>query len=93
MAKQALMVTTEHKGVFFGYGEAQESKTIELDNARMCVYWNEATKGVVGLAAIGPQLGCRITPAAPKIYLNGVTAIMVCSEIATKQWEKEPWQK
>ena len=91
MAKQALVVTTEYKGVFFGYGEAQEGKTIELDNARMCVYWNEATKGVVGLAAIGPQVGCRITPAAPKIMLEGVTAKMTCSEVAVKQWEKELW--
>lgn len=93
MAKQALVVTTEHRGVFFGYGELTEGKTAELDNARMCVFWSESTKGVVGLAAQGPQVGSRITPAAPHIVLEGVTAKMQCSEQAIKQWEKDLWQK
>ena len=93
MTVQALVVTTEHKGVFFGYGELREGKVIELDKARMCVYWSEQTKGVVGLASHGPQVGSRITPAAPHIILEDVTAKIVCSEAAAKQWENDLWQK
>lgn len=36
--KIALVVTTEHKGVFFGYGVPTTEKTIRIEQARMCVY-------------------------------------------------------
>lgn len=35
----ALLVTTAHKGVFFGYGQPTNEKTIRLTKARMAVYW------------------------------------------------------
>ena len=86
-----LVVTTAHKGVFFGYGTPTEKKTIRLVNARMCVSWSSDVKGVVGLAANGPSKGCRVGPAAPAITLGDVTAIMECSEKATAAWNSEPW--
>ena len=89
--KQALVVTTEHRGVFFGYGEITTGKTIKLTEARMCVYWSPDVKGVVGLAANGPTEGCRIGPAAPAITLQGVTSIMEVSTAAEAQWQKQPW--
>lgn len=89
---QALMVTTEHRGVFFGYGEPTTEKTIRLERARMCIYWPTENKGVLGLAAMGPVKGSKIGPAVPAITLQGVTAITEVGEEAVKRWESQPWQ-
>lgn len=86
-----LLVTTAHRGVFFGYGQATEEKIIRLERARMAVYWSADVKGVIGLAQIGPTARCRIGPPAPKIILQDVTAVMEVSEAAAKAWESEPW--
>lgn len=86
-----LIVTTEAKGVFFGYGQVTTSKTIRLTKARMCVYWSADVRGVVGLAATGPTTGCRVTFEAPAITLQGVTAIMEVSPEAEEQWLSAPW--
>ena len=88
------VVTTEHRGVFFGtlasYDE--EAKRAVLTDAQMCVYWSTDVHGVVGLAANGPTKSCRITPAAPKMTLEGVTAIIEATEGAAKQWRERPWE-
>lgn len=89
--KIPLIVTTEHKGVFFGYGIPTENKTIRLENCRMAVYWSTDVKGVVGLAANGPTTGCRIGPAAPALTLQDVTSVMEVSKKAAEQWEAAPW--
>lgn len=86
-----LLVTTEHKGVFFGYGTPTDETTIRLTNARMCVYWSTDVKGVVGLAAKGPTRTCKVGPAAPAITLQAVTAIMEVSPEAEAKWKEEPW--
>ena len=90
--KQALVITTAHKGVFFGYGIASDAKTIRLDQCRMCIYWSSETKGVVGLAADGPQKGSRVSPAAPAMTIQDVTSCMEASEAAVIAWEKGIWQ-
>lgn len=59
-AQVPLVVTTVHKGVFFGYGTPTDEKTIKIDRARMCVYWPSETHGVLGLAAQGPKNGSKI---------------------------------
>ncbi len=89
---KALIVTTAHKGVFFGYGEPSEEKTIRLERVRMCIYWPKDNHGVLGLAADGPKQGARIGPAAPVMVLQDVTSVIEVSPQAAKQWEKEPWQ-
>ena len=86
-----LVVTTAHKGVFFGYGTPTTQKTIRLTNARMCVYWSVDVKSVVGLAATGPSKTCRIGPAAPAMTLYDVTSAMECSPTAAEKWETSPW--
>ena len=91
MEKKALVVTTAHRGVFFGYGEQSDQPTIRLEKARMCVSWPEENKGVVGLAFDGPVKGSRIGPAAPSIILRDVTAVMECTPAAIKRWESAPW--
>ena len=88
---QPLVVTTAHRGVFFGYGEPTTESTIRLERARMCVYWPESNHGVLGLVADGPKKGAKVGPAAPALTLRDVTAVMEVSEAAVKAWEKEPW--
>ena len=93
MSKKAipLVVTTEHKGVFFGYGEPTTEKIIRLEKVRMCVYWAADVKSVLGLAATGPSKSCKIGPAVPAVTLQGVTSIMEASKEATEKWEGGPW--
>ena len=91
MKRIALLVTTAHKGVFFGYGKRTDAATIELSDARMCVYWTSDCKGVLGLAANGPTKSCRIGPKVPVLTLRDVSAVIEVSEVAALAWEKEPW--
>ena len=86
-----LVVTTAHRGVFFGYGEPTNQSTIILTGARMCVYWPQSVQGVMGLASSGPLSGSRVSPAIPKITLQDVTSVMEVTSRAVKQWEKGPW--
>lgn len=93
-AKRPVVVTTEHRGVFFGDldGEDAESKVITLTGAQMCVYWTTDVQGVVGLAVTGPSKGSRVTPAAPKITLQGVTSVMDATKEAAEAWRARPWR-
>ena len=91
MKQTALLVTTTHKGVFFGYGEPTTEATIKLERARMCVYWSSECHGVLGLAAKGPTKNCKVGPAVPAITLRDVTSVTEVSEAAVQAWEREPW--
>lgn len=94
MDKKPVVVTTEFRGVFFGYVE-DDSKLpteITLSNARMCVYWSDETKGLMGLAATGPKEGCRITQAVPKFTAYKVTAVIESSPEAAEAWELGVWK-
>ncbi len=87
----AVVVTTAHRGVFFGYGMPTDADTIRLERARMCVYWSADMRGVLGLAAQGPSDTCRIGPAVPVLILRAVMAVLVCSDEAVARWEAGPW--
>ena len=92
--KRAVVVTTEKRGVFFGYVE-DDSKSpaqITLSQTRMCVYWAAETKGVLGLAATGPLGDCRITHAIPSMTAYQITAILDCSPEAVQKWEEGIWK-
>jgi len=92
MKEQAVLVTTVHKGVFFGYASAGvKAKTITLTNARNCVYWSADVKGFLGLAANGPITSCRIGPKVPELTLTDVTSVSKVTPEATEKWEKNPW--
>lgn len=94
MDKKPVVITTEHRGVFFGY-VADDSKLpneIALEQARMCVYWSCDVKGVLGLAATGPSKSCKITHSIPKLTVYKVTAVLSCSPQATEQWEQGTWK-
>jgi hypothetical protein len=91
--KRFVVVTTDkdRRGVFGGTLLSEKGDIVELENAKMAVYWSSNVKGVLGLASTGPLSGCRITPSIPKIKLNGVTAVMDCTEEAVENWGKDIW--
>lgn len=88
-----VIVTTEHRGVFFGYmGEELPTKEkITIKQARNCLYWDVSVKGFIGLATTGPNEKCRIGPAAPSLTLFDVTAVVECTQQAADMWEAAPW--
>lgn len=94
--KKGIVVTTEIKGVFFGYVEDGDLPSslpaeITLSQARMCVYWHSDVRGVLGLAATGPTESCRISRAVPEIKIYRVTAVITCTPEAIENWEKGLW--
>ena len=92
MTEKAILVTTEHRGVFFGYVDNDTDthlKTITLKRARNCVYWR-GVKGFLALAESGPTNNCRVGPAA-NITLHDITCVAECTDQAIKAWEKAPW--
>lgn len=92
--ERAVVVCTDEnkRGVFFGYTETSvEAGKITLKRARMAVYWSKETRGVLGLAAGGPQAGSRVTHAVPSIELDGVTCLIDCDPAAVEAWEKGIW--
>jgi len=91
-AEQAVMVTTEFRGVFFGYmSEPPVNGSVTIKRARNCVYWSQDVKGFMGLAATGPAKDCKIGPAVPSLTLNKVTAVVEVTNMAAKNWESAPW--
>lgn len=87
-----VIVTTEHRGVFFGYLTGEPSKEkITLERARNCLYWSSDVRGFVGLAEKGPSKDCRVGPAAPKITLFDITSVIECTPEAVERWESAPW--
>ena len=90
-AERAVLVTTEHRGVFFGYARDVDGATITLRAARNCVYWSADVKGFLGLAATGPSSSCRVGPPAD-ITLRAITCVALCTDAAVRAWEAQPWK-
>lgn len=88
--ERPVILTTAHRGVFFGYATDTSGETIKLRAGRNCVYWSADCKGFMGLAATGPTKSCRVGPAAD-IELRNVTAVLSVSAEAVKAWEAAPW--
>lgn len=89
--ERAVIVTTAHKGVFFGYATDTEGESIKLLRARLAVYWTADLRGFMGLASAGPKSGCRIGHAVPEIEVRAITAVIECTPEAVTQWEKGIW--
>lgn len=86
----AVLVTTAHRGVFFGYATKVDGETIKLKRARLCVYWSSELHGFMGLASNGPSSSCKIGPAAD-IELRNITAVATVTPEAVAKWESAPW--
>lgn len=94
MTKKPVLVTTEFRGVFFGYVEDDSKlpEKITLSNARNCVYWESAVHGVFGLASTGPTGGCKIGPRLPSFTAWKVTSVTECTPEAAEKWESGQWK-
>lgn len=88
--ERAVIVTTVHRGVFFGYATDTSGETINLRACRNVLYWPREQKGFVGLASTGPVRGSRVGPAADA-QVRCITAVLECSAEAIKAWEAAPW--
>lgn len=87
----AVLVTTAHRGVFFGYTSDTQGAIIKLRSARNCLYWPAENKGFLGLASMGPVKGARVGPAAD-IELRDITSVAQCTDAAVTAWESAPWR-
>ena len=83
--ERAVLVTTAHRGVFFGFASDTKGDTIELKRARNVLYWSADVGGFMGLAANGPTSGCRIGPACD-IEVRNVTSVSTVTPDAEAKW-------
>lgn len=95
MESRWVVVTTGLRGVFFGRLAQNDldlgSERVVLTDAQMCIYWSKETRGVLGLASIGPQKGSRISAPVPELALLKVTSVTTCTEKAVEIWQSVPW--
>ena len=82
-----VLVTTEFRGVFFGFAEDTSGDNVTLTNARNCIYWPPNQGGFAGLASEGPAEGSRIGAYVEKIDLRKVTSVTEVSVAAAGKWE------
>lgn len=92
--KVPVLVTTQYRGVFFGYGNPKipTDTTMVLTNARMVIYWSAECRGVLGLAANGPTKKCKITPPVQRFHVSGVTSVLEVTASAAKEFENGYWK-
>lgn len=91
--RQPVLVTTEYRGVFFGYLVKNDApQRVVLADARNCVYWSASVRGMFGLTSSGPDKDCKIGPPIPKITLYKITAVVEVAPEAVERWEEAPWK-
>ena len=81
-----VIVTTEYRGVFFGYASETSGDTIQLTKARMAIAFG-TTRGLLELAETGPTSRSKISARAD-IEVRKVTAVLEVTPAAAEQWEK-----
>jgi len=89
--RKAVLVTTVHRGVFFGYMKDDQGEVVTLRDARNCVYWSADARGFLGLASNGPTETCKIGSKVAELVLRDVTAVAACTDTARDAWEAGPW--
>lgn len=85
---KSVLVTTSHRGVFWGRLESATDKgrTVVLSGARNAIYW-ATSKGFLELAQVGPNKSSKVGMTAQRITLHDVTSVTECTDDATKAWE------
>jgi hypothetical protein len=81
-----VIVTTEFRGVFFGWAADTTGDPIFLRDARMAIYWG-TTRGLLELAETGPTDRSKISAKAD-IEVRKVTAVIEVSEAAAERWSR-----
>lgn len=86
--ERPVIVTTEHRGVFFGYAGDTKGAVIDLKRARMAISFG-TTRGLMELAETGPTSQSKVSARAD-LEVRKVTAVFEVSEAAAKAWEAAP---
>jgi hypothetical protein len=88
-----VLVTTVHRGVYFGYmtDDTTAPDKLVLTNARVAVSWDTEMRGFLALADVGPNELCRISRHTPQITLFGISTISECTAEAAAAWNAAPW--
>lgn len=85
-----VIITTQHRGVFFGYVEENadlEARALSIRHAKMAIRWN-TTKGIGELALSGPNDGSIIGAEADIAALHDVTCVWYVTQEAAKKWDE-----
>lgn len=89
MKNKPALVTTEFRGVFFGYLKKQNGREdLTLEKARNCIYWSADVGGFLGLASKGPSSQCKIGAEVSEVTLYKITSITPVSKEAEEKWLK-----
>lgn len=83
-----VLVTTQHRGVFFGLvpeDQDMTARTMALKSARCAIYWSTKS-GVAELAEIGPNDSSKIGSVADIEALHDITAVWACTPQAEEKW-------
>lgn len=86
-----VLVTTEHRGVFFGRMEKEgdydrNARRIVLKGCRNVIYWS-GSRGFLGLASHGPEKGSKVGSEAPSVELHSVTSVADATPEAAKAFK------
>jgi hypothetical protein len=85
-----VLITTEYRGVFFGYTTDTSGDTVVLENTRNCIFWSRDVGGFLGLASTGPTASCRIGDTVSKGEVRKVTGVWEVSPDAELMWKNAP---
>jgi hypothetical protein len=86
---KAVLVTTEHRGVFAGLideGQDLTARSMPLKSAKMAIYWG-TKRGVMELCKDGPNSNSKISLPADIPMLHSITAIFDITPEAWAKWE------
>lgn len=83
--ERAVIVCTEHRGVFFGYATDTSGDKIDLKRARMAIRFG-TTRGVMELAETGPTRNSLVSASAD-LEVRRVSAVMEVTPAAAEKWE------
>lgn len=89
--QKAVIITTQHRGVFFGYVSDKTDLTqkiiTDVKGARMAIYWG-TSKGLMQLANSGPTSSSKISEPCDIPVLQDVTAVFSVTPEAEEKWIK-----
>ena len=89
MDTKYVIVTTTHRGVFFGRLERydEDKKIAVLCDCRMAIYWG-TTNGLFELANTGPTPKSKISAPAPTVTLHDCTSLIDVAADAVAAWDR-----
>ena len=87
---QPVLITTEFRGVFFGYikKDTKLPAEITLTNVKNCIYWSSDIGGFLGLASVGPSPSCKIGKPVKELTVYKITSITPVEDGAVEKWNR-----